>query len=39
MLDEKTLDVATIQNLVIAGWTGRNLEALEAHIKSLRRLV
>jgi hypothetical protein len=35
---EKTLDVAAIKNLVIAGWTGRNLAALEAHIKELEAL-
>jgi hypothetical protein len=35
---EKKLDVAAIRNLVIAGWTGRNLEALEAHIKELEAL-
>jgi hypothetical protein len=35
---EKNLDVAAIQNLVIAGWTGRNLAALEAHIKELEAL-
>jgi hypothetical protein len=34
----KKLDVATIRNLVIAGWTGRNLAALEAHIKELEAL-
>ena len=38
MLSEKKLDVTAIQNLIIAGWTGRNLEALEAHIKELEAL-
>lgn len=28
----------TIQNLVIAGWTGRNAEELEAHIRELEAL-
>jgi hypothetical protein len=32
---ERKLDVAAIKSLVIAGWTGRNVEALEAHIKEL----
>ncbi len=29
---------AAIENLVIAGWTGRNVEALEAHIRELEEL-
>ena len=29
------LDVGAIKNLVVAGWTGRNVAALEAHIKEL----
>ena len=32
---ERKLDIAAIKNLVVAGWTGRNVEALEAHIKEL----
>jgi hypothetical protein len=32
---ERKLEVAAIGNLVVAGWTGRNVEALEAHIKEL----
>jgi hypothetical protein len=28
----------TINNVVIAGWTGRNVEAMEAHIKELEEL-
>jgi hypothetical protein len=32
------LDVSAINTLVIAGWTGRNVEALEAHIKELEAL-
>jgi hypothetical protein len=35
---ERKLDVAAIQNLVIAGWTGRNVAALEAHIKELEAI-
>ena len=38
MPSESKLDVAAIQNLVIAGWTGRNVAALEAHIKELEAL-
>jgi uncharacterized protein DUF2848 len=32
---ERKLDVGAIKNLVIAGWTGRNTAALDAHIKEL----
>jgi len=35
---ERKLDVAAINSLVIAGWTGRNVEALEAHIKELEAI-
>jgi hypothetical protein len=35
---ERKLDVAAVKNLVIAGWTGRNVEALEAHIKELEAI-
>ena len=35
MPGERTLDVSGIKNLVVAGWTGRNTAALEAHIKEL----
>jgi Protein of unknown function (DUF2848) len=35
---DRKLDVAAVRNLVIAGWTGRNLAALEAHIKELEAL-
>jgi hypothetical protein len=35
---EKKLDVAAIKSLVIAGWTGRNVAALEAHIKELEAI-
>ena len=35
---ETKLDVAAIKSLVIAGWTGRNVEALEAHINELEAI-
>jgi hypothetical protein len=35
---EKTLDLAAVKHLVIAGWTGRDVVALEAHIKELEAL-
>jgi hypothetical protein len=35
---ERKLDLNAIKNLVVAGWTGRNVEALEAHIKELEAL-
>jgi Protein of unknown function (DUF2848) len=35
---ERTLDLTTVKNLVIAGWTGRNVAALEAHIKELEAI-
>src|SRR5471030_1843526 len=35
---ERKLDVVEIDSLVIAGWTGRNVEALEAHIKELEAI-
>jgi len=35
---ERKLDVAAIKSLVIAGWTGRNVTALEAHIKELEAI-
>ena len=38
MPSERRLDLAAIRSLVIAGWTGRNLAALEAHIKELEAL-
>jgi hypothetical protein len=38
MPSERKFDLAAIQNLVIAGWTGRNVEALEAHIRELEAL-
>jgi len=38
MLTEKSIDLGAINQLVIAGWTGRNTAALEAHIKELEAL-
>ena len=38
MPSERKLDVAAIHSLVVAGWTGRNLPALETHIKELEAL-
>jgi hypothetical protein len=38
MPSQKSLDPRAIKTLVIAGWTGRNVEALEAHIKELEEL-
>lgn len=38
MPSEQKLDLAAIENLVIAGWTGRNVEALEAHIRELEAI-
>lgn len=36
--NERTLDLAMIGNLVVAGWTGRDASALEAHISELEAL-
>ena len=38
MPDERRLELSAIKSLVIAGWTGRNVEALEAHIKELEAI-
>ena len=38
MPGERKLDLSAIKNLVVAGWTGRNTAALEAHIKELEAL-
>jgi hypothetical protein len=35
---ERRLELSAIKTLVIAGWTGRNTEALEAHIKELEAI-
>ena len=35
MPSERKLELSSIKNLVVAGWTGRNTAALEAHIKEL----
>jgi hypothetical protein len=36
--EERTVDPHDIERLVIAGWTGRNVEALEKHIRELEAL-
>ncbi len=38
MPSQKNVDIRAVKSLVIAGWTGRNVEALEAHIKELEVL-
>ena len=38
MPSQRTLEVDLIDRLIIAGWTGRNAAALEAHIKELEAL-
>ena len=38
MPENKKLDLAAVENLVVAGWTGRNVEALNAHIVELEAL-
>ncbi|MBV8850524.1 MAG: DUF2848 domain-containing protein [Methylobacteriaceae bacterium] len=38
MPDERALDVHEITRLVVAGWTGRDRDALEAHIRELEAL-
>lgn len=38
MVPEKTLDLRTVKQLVIAGWTGRDVNALEAHIRELEAI-
>lgn len=38
MPSERRLELSAIKNLVIAGWTGRNTAALEAHIKELEAI-
>jgi hypothetical protein len=35
---ERKLELSEIKNLVVAGWTGRNTAALEAHIKELEAI-
>jgi hypothetical protein len=36
--DEKELDLRTIRQLIIAGWTGRDTVALEKHIRELEAI-
>jgi hypothetical protein len=38
MINETTARIVDINNLVIAGWTGRNIDAMEAHISELEEL-
>ena len=38
MPSERKLHVSAIERLVVAGWTGRNVAALEAHIKELEAI-
>ena len=38
LFDGKDEREITINNLVVAGWTGRNVEAMEAHILELEEL-
>jgi hypothetical protein len=38
MPEERTLDLREIRHLVVAGWTGRDHAALEAHISELEAL-
>jgi hypothetical protein len=35
---ERTLKVEAVDHLIVGGWTGRNVEALEAHIRELEAL-
>ncbi len=37
-MPERQLDPTEVKSLVIAGWTGRNVEALEKHIRELEAL-
>ena len=38
LIDGVTERTVVINNLIIAGWTGRNVEAMEAHISELEKL-
>lgn len=38
MVPEKMLDLRTVKQLVIAGWTGRDVNALEAHIREIEAI-
>src|SRR5262245_12741182 len=38
LVEERTIDPSEIRDLVIAGWTGRNVEALEKHIREREAL-
>jgi hypothetical protein len=38
VVPEKTLDLRAVKQLVIAGWTGRDVNALEAHVRELEAI-
>jgi hypothetical protein len=38
LAEERTLDPGPVKHLVVAGWTGRDQSALEAHIRELEAL-
>ena len=38
LAQQRNIDPTEIKHLVIAGWTGRNVEALEKHIRELEAL-
>ena len=38
LIDGVTERTVVINSLIIAGWTGRNVEAMEAHISELEKL-
>ncbi|MEA2859087.1 MAG: hypothetical protein QOC72_1126 [Methylobacteriaceae bacterium] len=38
MAEQRTLDPGDVKHLVVAGWTGRDQSALEAHIRELEAL-
>jgi hypothetical protein len=38
LVDETTPKKVIVNNLIIAGWTGRNIDAIEAHISELEEL-
>jgi hypothetical protein len=38
VVPEKMLDLRAVKQLVIAGWTGRDVNALEAHMRELEAI-
>jgi hypothetical protein len=38
VVSEKMLDIHKVKQLVIAGWTGRDINAFEAHIRELEAI-